>query len=298
MSELSLFETRHPDTGAKRRWESLVGVDAIKQELLDELTLLLDVGRLSAWLGGHHPDGLPVLDTLSGPPLVILSGDVGCGKTALATSVATPLARELDSKVVTLETPSDIRGWGRVGEISARVTEAFEQAIVRTRAIGRGILIIDEADDLATARAQMQAHHEDRAGVNVLVKQLDRVSRERLPLAVLMVTNRARALDPAVTRRASLHLRFSRPDAAQRRAVMERLLAGTGPSQADLDALVHASEPREGVPFSFSDLTGRLTRAALRAARRRNQPFGAALLLDLLAGITPSPLIDLEASHG
>src|SRR6185369_266833 len=104
-----------------------------------------------------------------------------------------------------------------------------------------------------TARAQMQAHHEDRAGVNVLVKQVDRIGRERIPLAVLMITNRSRALDPAVVRRASLLLRFGRPDAAQRQVVMERLLAGTRVSREDVDALVTASEPRGGIPYSFSD---------------------------------------------
>jgi len=84
----------------------------------------------------------------------------------------------------------------------------------RTRAesIGRGILVLDEADDLATRRGQMQAHHEDRAGVNVLIKQIDQLSKAKAPITVIIITNRADVLDPAVVRRAALRLDFHRPD--------------------------------------------------------------------------------------
>lgn len=292
MSEFQLFETSHPQKSARARYEGLVGLDAQQQLLLDELTLLLDEKRLEKWLKRHHPRGLPLASALVGASsLILLSGEVGCGKTALATSIGTPLAAALDRKVVVLETPSNIRGSGLVGEISARVTEAFEQARARARQVGCGLLIIDEADDLVTARDQMQAHHEDRAGVNVLIKQLDRIAVENIPLTVLMITNRAHALDPAVIRRASLHLQFDRPNQAQRRAVMERLLLGVDYTGDELNSLVKATKERRGVGFSFSDLTVRLARHALRGAWSGNHAFGAAALLAAIAAIEPSPLV-------
>lgn len=298
MKELRLLETSHPNKDAAARYKALVGLDGQQQMLLDELTLLLDPERLKKWLRDHHPKGLPAASLLAGSsPLVLLSGEVGCGKTALATSVGTPLAEHLDRKVITLETPSDIRGGGLVGEISARITDAFEQARARARQVGCGLLIIDEADDLATARSQMQAHHEDRAGVNVLIKQIDGVVREKVPLAVLLITNRSSALDPAVTRRASLHLQFGRPSPEQRRAVMERLLGGTHPTAKELDALVKATAARRGVDFSFSDLIVRLASAALRRAWGADCAFGSAVLLETLAEMEPSPLV-LPPSHG
>lgn len=302
MSELRLLETVHPQKDAQARFDALVGIEAHKQQLLAELSVRLDSSRLKKWLKHHHPRGLPIMSALtSGPPLVLLSGEVGCGKTALATAVGTPLAHELDRKIIAMETPSNIRGRGMVGELSARITEAFDQAIARaTHSSGGSLLIIDEADDLATAREQVQAHHEDRAGVNVLIKQIDRLARDGVPLVVILITNRARALDPAVARRASLHLRFERPNRAQRRAVMARLLDGTSASPKDLDALVEASRPRGNVPFSFSDLTVRLARSALQTAIRRDQAFDAALLLEDLARIEPSPLVIAppEATEG
>lgn len=292
MSELHLLETKHPDKQAQRRYDALLGLDEHKARLLDELVLMLDRERIEAWRKKHHPKGLPLLDAASPrTPLIVLSGEVGCGKTALAMSIASPLAHELDKRVICLETPSDIRGSGRVGEISARITDAFAQARARATAMGAGILVIDEADDLATSRAQMQAHHEDRAGLNVLIKQIDLVGREKAPLAVLLITNRAAALDPAVLRRAALHLVFHRPNAEVRRAIFAQLLAGTQHGEKDLSALVAATE-RQDIPFSASDLTDRLGRLALRRAWRHNQPFGPAVLRETLEEISPSPLVD------
>jgi SpoVK/Ycf46/Vps4 family AAA+-type ATPase len=298
MTTLRLFEISHPSKDAAARYKRLIGIDAVKGQLLDELMLVLDSTRMKAWLDEHYPKGLPIADAFAAcSPLVLLSGEVGCGKTELATTVGTPLAYELKKKIISLETPSDIRGRGLVGELSTRITEAFEQARARARQVGAGILIIDEADDLATARDQMQAHHEDRAGVNVLIKQIDTIARERVPLVVILITNRARSLDPAVVRRASLHLRFDRPNPAQRRAIMAQLLDGTRYTAEHIDDLVMASEPQHGIPFSFSDLTVRLARSAMRRAWRENRPIEHGVLLEALAQMTPSPLIDIGSSE-
>jgi len=293
MTSLRLIETSHYTKEALARYEALVGIDASKQQLLDELSLWLSSDRMEKWRKTHHPKGLPVLQSLAmASPLILLSGEVGCGKTALAQSIGSPLARTLDRKVISMETPSDIRGHGHVGELSARITDAFEQARARAKQIGCGLLIIDEADDLATARDQMHAHHEDRAGVNVLIKEIDGITRDKTSLAVILITNRSNAFDPAVTRRASLHLRFERPNATQRRAVVERLLAGTRHSEEDIEGLVKATAARRGRPFSYSDLTQKLARSALRRAYRDHREFGAAILLDALREIEPSPLVE------
>jgi SpoVK/Ycf46/Vps4 family AAA+-type ATPase len=219
----------------------------------------------------------------------LLSGEVGCGKTALASSVGTPLASAIDRRVAALETPSDLRGWGHVGEMSARITDAFDQARKRAKEIGAGLLVIDEADDVATARAQNQAHHEDRAGLNVLIKQIDQLARAKDPLAVILITNRHAVLDPAVRRRTALHLSFERPGAKARRNVFALLLGGLRFSDACLERLVSASE--RAVPFSYSDLVDRLARAVLREAQRRDVPASTDLLLECLAHLEPSPLM-------
>ncbi|MFY0567848.1 AAA family ATPase [Archangium lansingense] len=290
MAELQLLETRHPDRTAKQRFDALVGIDVHKQRLIDGLTLLMAHKRLETWLHRHHPKGLPLAETVQGSsPLVLLAGEVGCGKTALATTIGTPLAEELKEKVLALETPSNIRGTGMVGELSARVTDAFTQARARVGK-GAGLLIIDEADDLGLSRSERQAHHEDRAGLNVLIKQLDLLAREKTRMAVLMITNRARAMDPALLRRASLSLEFMRPGPVERRHLFERLLVGSRYEAQAMEQLVSRSE--RPVPYSYSDLTQRVARTALLDALRKNEPFGPESLLAALESVEPSPWVD------
>jgi AAA+ superfamily predicted ATPase len=178
--------------------------------------------------------------------------------------------------------------------MSARITDAFGKARRRARDAGAGILIIDEADDIATARAQMHAHHEDRAGLNVLIKQIDQLARAKDPLAVILITNRHAVLDPAVRRRTSLHLTFARPDAKAREEVFRRLLEGVRTPDGRLHELVEASGPRP-TPFSYSDLVDRLARTVLREAQRRDVPVTAELVLECLPGLEPSPLMDPQA---
>ena len=290
MTELQLLETKHPDKTARARFDELVGIDSQKEQLLEELHLLLDPRLVATWVKKHHPAGLALADKMAHrSPLVLLEGDVGCGKTALASAVGTPLAERLGERVTVLETPSNIRGTGLVGELSARVTAAFTQAKSRIGS-GHGLLIIDEGDDLGTQRAQMQAHHEDRAGLNVFIKQIDLVQRAQTLLAVVLITNRADVLDAALVRRASLRLRFERPDKHARRQVFERLLEGLSPTKRQLDELVDLSDKRE-TPFSYSDLVVRVASAAFRRALRENRPMSVEFLVDAVRRTEPSPLL-------
>lgn len=291
MTELRLIETVHPTKEGLKDFQALMGIDAIKDALVDELTLILDRDRLESWARKHHPHGLGILNrTGSKAPLILLSGDVGCGKTALAACVGTPVAKAIDRRIVCLETPSDIRGGGLVGELSANITEAFTQVRTKAEGIGRGILVLDEADDLATRRGQMQAHHEDRAGVNVLIKQIDQIAKARVPIAVIMITNRADVLDPAVVRRAALRLEFHRPDDAARAAIFTRVLEGADAVDSQIRELVKLTA--KSPPYTFSDLTDRIARMALRQAWKANEPFGVAALKAAIAVVEPSPLME------
>lgn len=289
MNPIHLHATKHPDPAAQRRYDSLVGIDAQKSELSEYLLRVFDPTRLSRWLKKHHPKGLSLTKRIEErPPLVVLGGEVGCGKTALVTSIGTVVARILDKQVVVLETPSDIRGGGLVGQLSERVTAAFNEARVQARQ-DHGILVIDEGDDLGTSRAQMQAHHEDRAGLNVLIKEIDRLARDRTRIAVVLLTNRLQALDPALLRRAQV-IRFYRPDASARQAVFEHLLDGVDHNTKDITELVRVSDRQP--PFSFSDLVERGAEGALMAALRDDKPFSAAALREVIEKLEPSPSIE------
>lgn len=292
MSTVNLIDTRHPHKTYERRFALLVGIDAQKQTLLENLVLFFDQESLKKWLKKHHKRGLPFFEQyFRASPLMLLSGEVGCGKTELAQSIGSPLAHRLGGQsVMVFETPSDVRGSGLVGELSNRITAAFTQAKSRLRSGQMGILIIDEVDDLATSRSQNQAHHEDRAGVNALIKEIDRLEREEVSLAVIMITNRASSIDPAILRRAATQLTFSRPNADTLHILFDRMLEGTMPSSKEIDQLVAACTEKE-VPFSYSDILRRVGKQALVASMQTNQAFSAAAILKILRTTQPSPLI-------
>lgn len=289
--DVQLQQNTHPNNAAQKAFDQLIAIDAQKSALLNSLELFFNYEKVEKWHKTHHCKKLAFFSNiLSGTPLIILSGDVGCGKTALAHSVATPLGKEIQKRIICYETPSNIRGGGRVGEISNRITDAFTQVKSSIKDGEMGILIIDEADDLATDRDQNQAHHEDRAGLNVLIKQIDLVSREKIELAVILITNRLKVLDPAIIRRATQVIEFERPDSHARKLVFESLFEGVEIKASEINELVKASE-NKATPYSFSDLIQKVGKQALFLAIETNRPFSKGVYLEVLKTVKPSPLI-------
>ncbi len=289
--ELKISESYHPNANAAKSFENLIAIEQQKEELINSLYLLFDKSNIEKWHKKHHHSKLSFLTKITDAlPLVILAGDVGCGKTALANSVSTPLGKKLDKRILCFETPSNIRGSGRVGEISNRITETFAHVKGKVGTNDIGILIIDEADDLATSREQNQAHHEDRAGLNVLIKQIDLITRDEANLAVILITNRIKVLDPAIIRRATQIITFERPDKLAREKVFQSIFSGVNLNQKELSKLVEATEMKE-VLFSFSDLIQKIGKQAVINAIQKDVPFSSDIYLEVLATVTPSPTI-------
>ena len=119
--------------------------------------------------------------------------------------------------------------------------DAFDVVVTRSRDLRNRaalVVVIDEADAIAQSRELSQMHHEDRAGVNALIRGIDAVASERRPVLVLMCTNRLSALDPAVRRRAAAEFEFTRPGDAQRLEMFTGGLAGCGLDPSELQRLV------------------------------------------------------------
>jgi hypothetical protein len=85
-------------------------------------------------------------------------------------------------------------------------------------------------------------------------------------------------------------IQFTRPNTEARRGLFEQLLEGVDHNAEDIAALVNASE--RNPPFSYSDLVERGAEAALMTALRADQPVSAALLLEAIEKLEPSPLIE------
>lgn len=289
----------YPDPEPQARLARLVGLDDHKSRLTKILGLLVNPTGLANWAQKHHPGADTLLDTvLRRPPLVVMAGDVGSGKTELAETIGDAVARQEDIDINLFPLSLASRGQGRVGEMTQLISSAFDytmseaQKLKSTSGRNRGavILLVDEADALTQSREAAQMHHEDRAGVNAFIRGIDRLAGARVPAAVIMCTNRLNALDPAVKRRAAEIMAFARPDAEQRQFVLGLRLQPLGLSQPDLSALVEATGPQNGrdYGFTFSDITQRLLPAIVLDAYPRN-PVCGPRAVEIARGIHPTP---------
>lgn len=285
-----------PDPVAGERYDGLVGLDRVKERLLKEASILLKPALLERWSSQHHGGVLPVVRAFGERvPLFLFAGDVGTGKTTLAETFGHPLAKAERLKVNLMRLSLNARGTGRVGEMTALISKAFE--VVEDRVSGqRGskspssavVLLIDEADALAQSREMAQMHHEDRAGVNALIRGIDRVSAEGLPVITVMCTNRGDAIDPAVRRRA-VTFDFKRPNDEQRTVILKRAFEGTGMQDADIRGLVKLTGPANGrgYGYTYSDLTTRLIPAAVLDAFP-DQPIRGERVAEIVAETPPT----------
>jgi SpoVK/Ycf46/Vps4 family AAA+-type ATPase len=296
-----LFERRtvFPDVMMQERYARLLGLDDHKSRLTKILGLLVNPAGLERWHAAHHPKTATLLSiVLRRPPLVVLAGDVGPGKTELAETVGDAVARAEKIDVTLLPLSLSTRGQGRVGEMTQLLSAAFDHTFTEGiklkasagKARGGIVMLIDEADALAQSRETAQMHHEDRAGVNALIRGVDRIASNKQAVAVIMCTNRLAALDPAVKRRAADILVFARPNDEQRRAVLSDAFTPMGFTAREVGQLVKVTGPHSGrdYGFTFSDLTQRLLPAIVLDAYP-SQPVTGSRAVEVAAGIVPTP---------
>jgi AAA+ superfamily predicted ATPase len=302
-----LFERRltFPDFEPQERLARLVGLDDHKVRLAKILGLLVNPAGLESWAQKHHPEAKALLrQVLRRPPLVVLAGDVGSGKTELAETIGDAVARQEKIEITLFPLSLSSRGQGRVGEMTQLLSAAFDYTVEaaaklkgeRGRSRGAVILLVDEADALAQSRESAQMHHEDRAGVNAFIRGIDRLANAQLPAAVIMCTNRLGALDPAVKRRAAEILSFERPNDVQRHAVLDGALRALGLSVKEIDELVAATGKGKGRHgFTFSDLTQRLLPAIVLDAYP-TRSVDRARALEIAKQMQPTPPFEEQKS--
>jgi len=288
-----------PDAAASTRYANLIGLDAMKNRLAKEAQLLLRPTSLDRWSQEFHGTRLRACDAFGDRhPVFIFAGDVGTGKTALAESFGDQVSRLLGVPIYLYRLSLASRGSGAVGEMTQLLTAAFEE-VRRVAAAPRGrdgeytsavILLIDEADALAQSREASQMHHEDRAGVNALIRGINSLTEQHLPAIVVLATNRLQAIDPAVRRRAAATFQFDRPNDIQRASALANLLEGAGLAEDELEALAKATGPLDGrlYGYTYSDLYQRLVPAAVLAAYP-DRCLDGDLLLEIATSMEPSP---------
>jgi SpoVK/Ycf46/Vps4 family AAA+-type ATPase len=285
-----------PDPDKDRQFEELVGLDDVKSRLVKEGRLLLRPAAIEEWSKKYHGTLLPAAQKFQDrPPLIILSGDVGTGKTTLANSFGSAIARENRIQIQLMRLGLNTRGSGAVGEMTKLITAAFNEVerLAKTGVGPKGatsaiIMVIDEADALAQSRELDQMHHEDRAGVNALIRGIDRFTSARLPALIVMCTNRAGSIDPAVLRRAAAHFTFVRPTPEQIAAILQSAFEGILKGHS-AERLAEMAGPARGRPYgyTFSDLTQRLIPAVILKAFP-DQPITETLIASTIREVPPT----------
>ncbi len=270
MDQSELFERviTYPDSTYKELYESLVGLEFVKERLVKEATLLISPTALENWSRDKHK-GKVIAATKSlahRSPFLIFAGDIGTGKTALAESFGNAIS-ESNGKAVKLYRLSILtRGGGIVGEMTKLITAAFKAAETEANSSALPtILLLDEADALAQSREAIQMHHEDKAGVNALIQGIDRIRLHTKTMLVIFCTNRLNAIDPAIRRRAADIFEFERPNDEQRRKIFEMYISDIGLTREQSTELVKLTGPNEKRSYGFthSDLVNRVIPTAI-----------------------------------
>ncbi len=289
-----------PDSDADERLARLVGMDDSIERLSRVLETLLFPSRFQEWRDKHHPHASIIFDYVKNRhSLVIISGDVGTGKTELSETIGSYVARKNDLEIMLFPMSLSTRGSGLVGEMTQLISSAFQHvknecekiALTKEGAYKAGvILLIDEADALAQSREDGQMHHEDRAGVNALIRGLDTLNRKQLPVAVIMCTNRIQAIDPAITRRAAEMFVFERPDRNKRLALLRQAFEEIGFTQKQINEMADMTGATDGrdYGFTFSDITQKLFHTVVMSAYP-DQPISHEQVISAIKKIAPTP---------
>ena len=297
-----------PDPDAQKHFSQLVGLDEIKDRLIKEIRLLLSPDLLKEWSEQHHKGPVGLLEHFQNrPPFFIFGGDIGTGKTSLAESLGDPLARQEKIPVTLYRLSLNARGSGAVGEMTRLLSEAFKEVreaarkgiSQKAKPSSAIIFVIDEADALAQSREFDQMHHEDRAGVNAVIRGIDSITSTHAPAVIIMCTNRLEAIDPAVKRRAAEIFEFKRPNEKQMIALLEQGLNGTDISPTQISHLAKAMGPNGSRAYgcTHSDLMRRFLPILLLDAFP-NKPIEYKRALEIAKSLQPTPPFSAKACKG
>jgi len=188
-------------------WNDVGGLDIAKAELRDALELPFTQPDLFQHYGVQPLRG------------ILLYGAPGCGKTLLARAAAAAIAaihgkESVETGYIYVKSPEILDKW--VGNSEAEIRELFERGRRHYREHGyKGILAFDEADAIMPQRGTRRSSDVSDTIVPMFLGEMDGVDEQQTkenPIVILM-TNRADILDPAITRpgRISKHIKVERP---------------------------------------------------------------------------------------
>ena len=225
-------------------YKDIGGMDIQKQEVREAIELPLLQHHLYTQIGIDPPRG------------VLLYGPPGTGKTMMAKAVANATSATFISMVGSEFVQKYL------GEGPRMVRDVFRLA----RENAPCVVFIDEIDAIATKRfdAQTGADREVQRILLELLNQMDGFDQQT-EVKVIMATNRADTLDPALLRpgRLDRKIEFPVPDRRQKRMVFQAATSKMNLSD-DLDLESYVNRPEK---ISCADVSSICAEAGLQAVR-------------------------------
>jgi len=236
----SMMATEKPDV----RYEDIGGMDVQKQEVREAVELPLSHFDLYKQIGIDPPRG------------VLLYGPPGTGKTMMAKAVANATTASF-IKMVGSEFVQKY-----LGEGPRMVRDVFRLA----RENSPAIIFIDEIDAIGTKRFDSQTGA-DREVQRILLELLNQMDGfdQSTNVKVIMATNRADTLDPALLRpgRLDRKIEFPNPDRRQKRLIFQACTSKMNLSdEVDLEDFVNRPEK-----ISAAEISAICLEAGMQAVR-------------------------------
>ena len=221
------------------------GLDLQKQEMRESIELPLTNPELYTKLGIDPPRG------------VLMYGPPGTGKTMMAKAVAA----STNATFIRVVGSEFVQKY--LGEGPRMVRDVFRMA----KENSPSIIFIDEIDSIATKRydAQTGADREVQRVLIELLTQMDGFDKST-NVKVIMATNRADTLDPALLRpgRLDRKIEFPLPDRRQKRLVLQTISNKMNMGvDVDLEVFVNRTEK-----ISCADLQAICQEAGMQAVRQ------------------------------
>jgi transitional endoplasmic reticulum ATPase len=224
------------------RWNNVGGLHDTKRIMYDNLITAIKEPESFTKMGVKPPRGA----LLFGPP--------GCGKTLIATSLAT----ESNANIIIVRGPEILSKW--VGESEKAIREIFRKA----KASSPCVVVFDEIDSLARPRGEEDISGNERVLSQILTEMDDSGSSD---VIIIGITNRPDLLDTSLLRPGRLDLiQYIGPPDDKDRLEIVKILTSRMPLATDFN-LENISLSTKG--FSGADLVALCREAAVNAMRNK-----------------------------